>query len=148
MLDWWFLQRYCLSVSLLPACLHTLDFEYKATHHGVNAQKLKATHQAAAKCPGLWPRPDMAPAHFLGSAFKAHKRRQCGGWGDTTPCSILCTQRSLLVDRIHRTFHTIHGHKRRPPCVFTLPSYTGFSRLNTEFLSSFQSKWRISKVNT
>lgn len=32
---------------LLP-CLHTADFQCKSTHSGVNAQKHKATHQAAS----------------------------------------------------------------------------------------------------
>ena len=33
-------------VSLLPPCLHAPDYQYKAMHSSVNAQKPKATHRA------------------------------------------------------------------------------------------------------
>lgn len=124
--DWQLLRRSCLSASLLPACLPLLNSKHKAKPGGVNAQKHKATHQAAlrsAKC-GLWPRPEV-PSGLFQKPTKDRVGDGEWGMGRTHPkLSPLCSW--LPSSPFHpKNFLFNLGPLTESPCTLVLPSHAG-----------------------
>lgn len=81
-------------VSLLPPRLHAPDYQYKAMHGSVNAQKPKATHRAApaSVLKSSWALAKVQPPHpFPWACFESLQRTAEPGTGSTTTSSLLCS---------------------------------------------------------
>ena len=128
LLDWQFLRRYCLSVSLRLPCLPIPDSKHKAVRHSVNAQKHKATLRAALKSAVGCGRGLACSRSLPRACFQSPQRTPEWRMGRHHPMfNPLCS--GLPSCRFHpRNFLFNPWPLTESPCVLVWPSHAGCSR--------------------